>query len=215
MWKVAEFGKLVGVSSSTLRRWESDGKLIPERTLGNQRLYTETHLSIARNLKTGKTPSRVIIYCRVSSHRQKEELLDQVKAMEQFCLAQGTSVTDSIQEVGGGLNFKRPQFLQIVQWAIQGEVKILYIAHKDRLCRFGFELVEQILQWNGGTIIVANAETLSPHEELTQDLLSIIDGFSSRLYGLRKYKAKVKNIVDGLDPCSNSIIVDPVNKSRD
>lgn len=215
MWKVAEFGKLVGVSSSTLRRWESEGKLIPERTLGNQRLYTETHLSIARNLKTGKTPSRVIIYCRVSSNRQKEELLDQVKAMEQFCLAQGTSVTDSIQEVGGGLNFKRPQFLQIVQWAIQGEVKILYVAHKDRLCRFGFELVEQILQWNGGTIIVANAETLSPHEELTQDLLSIIDGFSSRLYGLRKYKAKVKNIVDGIDPCSNSIILNQVNKSRD
>lgn len=215
MWKVAEFGKLVGVSSSTLRRWESEGKLIPERTLGNQRLYTETHLSIARNLKTGKTPSRVIIYCRVSSNRQKEELLGQVKAMEQFCLAQGTSVTDSIQEVGGGLNFKRPQFLQIVQWAIQGEVKILYVAHKDRLCRFGFELVEQILQWNGGTIIVANAETLSPHEELTQDLLSIIDDFSSRLYGLRKYKAKVKNIVDGIDPCSNSIIPNHVNKSRE
>lgn len=215
MWKVAEFGKLVGVSSSTLRRWESDGKLIPERTLGNQRLYTETHLSIARNLKTGKTPSRVIIYCRVSSNRQKEDLLAQVKAMEQFCLAQGTSVTDSIQEVGGGLNFKRPKFLQIVQWAIQGEVKILYVAHKDRLCRFGFELVEQILQWNGGTIIVANAETLSPHEELTQDLLSIIDCFSSRLYGLRKYKAKVKNIVDGIDPCSNSIILNHVNKSRD
>lgn len=215
MWKVAEFGKLVGVSSSTLRRWESDGKLIPERTLGNQRLYTETHLSIARNLKTGKTPSRVIIYCRVSSNRQKEDLLAQVKAMEQFCLAQGTSVTDSIQEVGGGLNFKRPKFLQIVQWAIQGEVNILYVAHKDRLCRFGFELVEQILQWNGGTIIVANAETLSPHEELTQDLLSIIDCFSSRLYGLRKYKAKVKNIVDGIDPCSNSIILNHVNKSRD
>ncbi|MEG3897568.1 MULTISPECIES: IS607 family transposase [unclassified Microcoleus] len=215
MWKVAEFGKLVGVSCSTLRRWESDGKLIPERTLGNQRLYTETHLNIARNLKTGKTPSRVIIYCRVSSNGQKEDLLRQVKVMEQFCLAQGTSVTDSIQEVGGGLNFKRPKFLQIVQWAIQGEVKILYVAHKDRLCRFGFELVEQILQWNGGTIIVANAETLSPHEELTQDLLSIVHSFSSRLYGLRKYKAKVKNIVDGIDPCSNSTIVNHVNKSRD
>jgi len=83
-------------------------------------------------------------------------------------------------------------------------VKVLYVAHKDRLCRFGFELVEQILQWSGGKIVVANAETLSPQEELTQDLLSIVHCFSSRLYGLRKYKSKVKKIVDGVDPCENS-----------
>jgi predicted site-specific integrase-resolvase len=70
------------------------------------------------------------------------------------------------------------------------------------LCRFGFELVEYIVQSGGGSIIVANAETLSPQEELVQDLLSIIHCFSSRLYGLRKYKNKVKKIVDGIDPCS-------------
>ncbi len=215
MWKVAEFAKLVGVSSSTLRRWEREGKLIPERTLGNQRVYSESHLNIVRNLKTGKTPpNRAIVYCRVSSTGQKQDLLRQTQAMEQFCLAQGVAITDSIQEIGGGLNFKRPKFLQILQWAILGEVRVLYVAHQDRLCRFGFELVEQILQWNGGTIIVANAESLSPHEELTQDLLSIIHCFSSRLYGLRKYKAKVKNIVEGVDPCSDSSIVDQVKSSK-
>lgn len=203
MWKVAEFGKIIGVASSTLRRWESEGKLIPQRTLGNQRIYTEAHLSIAKNLKTGKSPHRVIVYCRVSSSGQKDDLQSQVRAMEQFCLAQGVTLTDSIQEIGGSLNFKRPKFLQIVKWAVEGEVRLLYVAHKDRLCRFGFELVEQILQWNGGKIVVANAETLSPHEELTQDLLSIVHCFSSRLYGLRKYKAKVKKIVEGIDPCSN------------
>jgi predicted site-specific integrase-resolvase len=202
MWKVAEFGELVGVSPSTLRRWEGEGKLIPERTLGNQRIYTENHLSIARSLKTGKTPTRVIVYCRVSSSAQKDDLSTQVTSMEQFCLAQGTVITDLVQEVGGGLNFKRPKFLQIIQWAIHGEVKSLYVAHKDRLCRFGFDLVEQIIQRSGGSVIVANAETLSPHEELVQDLLSIIHCFSSRLYGLRKYKAEVKKIVDGVDPCS-------------
>ncbi len=215
MWKVAEFAKLVGVSSSTLRRWEREGKLIPERTLGNQRVYSESHLNIVRNLKTGKTPpNRAIVYCRVSSTGQKQDLVRQTQAMEQFCLAQGVAITDSIQEIGGGLNFKRPKFLQILQWAILGEVRVLYVAHQDRLCRFGFELVEQILQWNGGSIIVANAESLSPHEELTQDLLSIIHCFSSRLYGLRKYKAKVKNIVEGVDPCSDSSILDQVKSSK-
>jgi putative resolvase len=202
MWKVSEFGDLVGVSPSTLRRWEEEGKLIPERTLGNQRIYNESHLAIAKSLKSGKYPTKVVIYCRVSSSNQKDDLLSQVKAMESFCLAQGISVTQTIQEVGGGLNFKRPKFLQIIQWAITGELKSLYGAHKDRLCRFGFDLVEQIVLWGGGNIIVANAETLSPHEELTQDLLSIVHCFSSRLYGLRKYKSKVKKIVEGVDPCT-------------
>lgn len=202
MWKVAEFGELVGVSSSTLRRWEREKKLIPKRTLGNQRIYTEEHLGIARNLKGGKVPNRVIVYCRVSSSGQKDDLQSQVEAMERFCLSQGAVITDSVQEIGGGLNFKRPKFLEIIQWAIRGEVKSLYVAHKDRLCRFGFELVEYIVQSGGGSIIVANAETLSPQEELVQDLLSIIHCFSSRLYGLRKYKNKVKKIVDGIDPCS-------------
>ncbi|MEI2583132.1 IS607 family transposase [Scytonema sp. PRP1] len=202
MWKVAEFGELVGVSSSTLRRWEREKKLIPERTLGNQRIYTEEHLGIARNLKGGKVPNRVIVYCRVSSSGQKDDLQSQVEAMERFCLSQGAVITDSVQEIGGGLNFKRPKFLEIIQWAIRGEVKSLYVAHKDRLCRFGFELVEYIVQSGGGSIIVANAETLSPQEELVQDLLCIIHCFSSRLYGLRKYKNKVKKIVDGIDPCS-------------
>lgn len=203
MWKVSEFGSLIGVSSSTLRRWESEGKLIPSRTMGNQRVYDQSHLTIALNLKNGKTPSKIIVYCRVSSAAQKPDLKAQVEAMERFCLGQGISVTEVIQEIGGGLNFKRPKFLQIVKWAISGELKQLHIAHKDRLCRFGFELIEEIIKWGGGEIVVANAETLSPHEELTQDLLAIIHCFSSRLYGLRKYKGKVKKIVDGVDPCSN------------
>jgi len=201
MWKVAEFGDLIGVSASTLRRWESEGKLLPERTLGNQRIYTEQHLTIARNLKSGKVPSRIVVYCRVSSASQKNDLANQIAAMEVFCMGRGVTVTDWIQEIGGGLNFKRPKFLSILQLAIQGDLDSLYVAHKDRLCRFGFDLVEQIVLWGGGKIVVANAESLSPHEELTQDLLSIIHCFSSRLSGLKKYKGKVKNIVDGVDPC--------------
>jgi putative resolvase len=201
MFKVQEFGNLIGVSSSTLRRWESEGKLIPERTLGNQRIYTDVHLNQARNLKTGKYPTRIIVYCRVSSTGQKSDLASQVESMDKFCVANGVIVTERIEEIGGGLNFKRKKFLQIIRWAIQGELKAVYIAHKDRLCRFGFDLVEQIIVWGGGEIVVANSETLSPNEELVQDLLSIVHCFSSRLYGLRKYKDKVKLIAEGIDPC--------------
>lgn len=203
MWKIGDFAKLAGVSVSTLRRWEGEGRVIPERTLGNQRIYTDEHLAQVRNLDKEKriAPTNTIIYCRVSSSGQKQDLARQVAAMESFCLSQGVAITEVVTEIGGGLNFKRPKFLKIIKSAIAGEIKFLYVAHKDRLCRFGFELVEQIVQWGGGEIIIANAETLSPTEELSADLLSIIHCFSSRLYGLRKYKTKVKKIVNGIDPC--------------
>ncbi len=146
-------------------------------------------------------PTKNIIYCRVSSNSQKEDLMRQVSAMESFCLSQGMAITEVVTEIGGGLNFKRPKFLSIIKSAIAGEIKFLYVAHKDRLCRFGFELVEQIVEWGGGEIVIANAQSLSPTEELSADLLSIIHCFSSRLYGLRKYKTKVKKIVNGINPC--------------
>ena len=203
MWKIGDFAELVGVSVSTLRRWETEGRIVPERTLGNQRIYTDEQLAIVKNLSKEKVvkPTSAIIYCRVSSSGQKEDLARQISAMESFCLSQGVAITEVITEIGGGLNFKRPKFLNIIRSAIAGEIRFLYVAHKDRLCRFGFELVEQIVQWGGGEIVIANAETLSPTEELSADLLSIIHCFSSRLYGLRKYKSKVKKIVKGVDPC--------------
>jgi predicted site-specific integrase-resolvase len=203
MWKIGVFAELVGVSVSTLRRWETEGRIVPERTLGNQRIYTDKHLAMVKNLAKEKMvePTKNVIYCRVSSNSQKEDLMRQVSAMESFCLSQGMAITEVVAEIGGGLNFKRPKFLNIIKSAIAGEIKFLYVAHKDRLCRFGFELVEQIVEWGGGKIVIANAQSLSPTEELSADLLSIIHCFSSRLYGLRKYKTKVKKIVNGINPC--------------
>lgn len=195
---IGKFAERVGVHTSTLRRWEREGKLIPDRTMGGQRRYTEQHYAKAMSLLSNPVPqnSRIVVYCRVSSNNQKNDLQSQKQAMEQFTLSRGIAVTDWVEEVGGGLNFKRPKFLQIVKWAIQGEIKELHIAHKDRLCRFGFDLVEQIINWGNGLIIVANAESLSPQEELVQDLLAIVHCFSSRLYGLRKYKGKVKKLIE-------------------
>lgn len=135
MWKIGDFAKLVGVSTSTLRRWESEKRVVPERTLGNQRLYTEAHLALVRNLKEGRSPVSAVIYCRVSSSNQKEDLSRQITAMEQFCLSQGVSISEVVSEIGGGLNFKRPKFLKIIRSAIAGEIRFLYVAHKDRLCR--------------------------------------------------------------------------------
>jgi len=183
-----EFAKQLGVSVETLRRWDRSGKLPAKRTVSNHRYYTEDDLMVARGLKITATERLVKVYCRVSSPKQKQELTNQRAAMEQFCLARGLAVDEWIEEIGGGLNFKRKKFLALVEEGIRGEIEMIVIAHKDRLCRFAYDLIEQLLSKRGCQIIVANQQSLSPQQELVEDLMAIIHCFSCRLYGSRSYR---------------------------
>ena len=132
-----EFADNVGVSTRTLRRWDASGKLIAKRTASNHRYYDETDIRQLYNIK--EEPRKTIVYCRVSSAGQKNDLKSQIQAMEQFCLSSGLIVDDWIQEIGGGMNFKRKKFRSLMSSIQAGEVVKLLIAHKDRLCRFGFD----------------------------------------------------------------------------
>ena len=143
-----EFAKELNISVETLRRWDRTGKLIAKRTPSNHRYYTEEDLAIARGLKPTAENRLIKVYCRVSSPKQKPELANQKTAMEQFCLGRGYSVDEWISEIGGGLNFKRPKFLALIEEALSGKIEIIVVAHKDRLCRFAFELIEQLLNKN-------------------------------------------------------------------
>ncbi|NMG10974.1 IS607 family transposase [Brasilonema sp. UFV-L1] len=148
--------------------------------------------TIALGLKPPESNRKIIIYCRVSSNNQKPELKNQVLAMENFCLAKGIAVTETITEIGGGLNFKRKKFIALVMSILKGEISTLVVAHKDRLCRFAFEFVEELPDSSDCQIIVANQESLSPQQELVEDLMAIIHCFSCRLYGLRNYSKEIK-----------------------
>lgn len=106
-------------------------------------------------------------------------------------MAAGKIVHEKLEDIGSGLNYKRKNFIRLMEMAERGEVSEIVIAHKDRLVRFGFDWIEKFCNDHGVKIIVMNAESLSPEEEMTKDLLSIILCFSSRLYGLRKYKKKI------------------------
>jgi predicted site-specific integrase-resolvase len=195
-----EFAKRLGVSVKTLHRWDESGKLQAKRTLSNHRYYTEDDLAVARGLQSVQSKRQVVVYCRVSSPKQKQELKNQQVAMEQFCLARGLEVDEYLLEVGGGMNFKRRQFLSLVIDALEGRVSTIVIAHKDRLCRFAFDLVETLVSRAGVKIIVANQPTLSPHQELVEDLLAIAHCFSCRLYDSRSYaNQKVKAVSEILD----------------
>ncbi len=185
-YRIKEFGKRIGKSADTIRRWEREGKITAKRHPSGQRYFDESDVRQA----LGKAPDArsTVVYCRVSSAGQKDDLDSQVKAMEAYCLGAGIAVDEWIQEVGGGMNFKRKKFLSLVSKVMAGEVEKLIIADKDRLVRFGFDLVEYLALENGCVIVVVNQESLSPQQEIVEDLLAIVHTFSCRLYGMRKYK---------------------------
>jgi predicted site-specific integrase-resolvase len=110
-------------------------------------------------------------------------------------------VDEWVTETGGGLNFKRPKFLSLMDGIGTGEVGTVVIAHRDRLVRFGFDLVKHLAERAGCEILVLNSESLSPEQEMIQDMLAITHCFSARLYGLRNYrKALQKAIQDDQNP---------------
>ena len=194
-YRLHEFAKKIGVSANTLRRWDASGKLIAKRTLSNHRYYDESDFRQLYGIK--EENRKTVVYCRVSSSRQKDDLKSQVKAMEQFCLSAGIAVDEWIPEIGGGMNFKRKKFLRMVSRIQTGEISKLLIAHKDRLCRFGFDYFDFMAKENGCEIIIVNQESLSPQQEMVEDLMAIIHTFSCRLSGLRKYKKElIKAVTD-------------------
>ena len=195
IYTVRQFAERIGVSVKTLQRWDREGRLTPQRTPGNRRVYTDEHVQQVLHLRSGNVerPRKTLVYLRVSSQAQKPDLENQRRALEVFCAARGLTVDDWIAEIGGGLNFKRPKFLSIVDAILAGEVATLVIAHQDRLARFGYELLTHLCDAHQCAVLVLNQETLSPEPEMIQDLLAIVHCFSSRLYGLRNYHKALKD----------------------
>jgi predicted site-specific integrase-resolvase len=186
----------LGFNLKTLQLWDRKGILKSHRTQTNRRYYIKAELDLFLNKKY-KLPQQqmereVIAYCRVSSRNQMIDLKNQRKVLEDFCYSKGFSNVSFIEEVGGGLNFKRKEFISIIDKINQGKVLKLIIAHKDRLTRFGFELIEHFCSANSVELLILNSERLSPEQEMVQDLMTIIHCFSSRLYGLRNYRKALK-----------------------
>lgn len=195
MYTITEFSKKVHIAVKTLQKWDRQGKLIAKRTMNNRRYYTDEDVNRVLGITPEASPRRTIIYSRVSSAGQKGDLQRQKRALEQFCIASGRKVDEWVEDIGSGLNFKRTHFVALMQRVERGEIHEIIIAHKDRLVRFGYEWFEMFCAEHGTTLTVMNAESLSPEQEMRQDLLAIIHCFSSRLYGLRQYKKTLKDIV--------------------
>lgn len=139
-----------------------------------------------------KTNKKQICYCRVSSSKQKEDLDRQIIQMK---LVYPTY--EIISDIGSGLNFDRTGLNKIIEYAINGEIEVLVVAYKDRLARFGYELIEKLItNYSHGRIIILNQkEEETPEEEITKDLMSIMNVYVAKINGLRKYKPKMKDMI--------------------
>jgi predicted site-specific integrase-resolvase len=188
MYSTGQFGKLIKKSVKTLQRWDRENILKPEiRTQSNRRLYSHNQYLNYFNLSNNSIKKN-IIYIRVSSNNQKNDLKSQKDFLSKFTVNMGLSINEIYEDIGSGLNYKRKNFLKLIKEVINGEINSIVIAHKDRLIRFGFDFFEWLCNEYNTKIYIINDEKLSPQEELCKDLTSIIHVFSSRLYGLRKYK---------------------------
>ncbi len=172
----------------TLQRWDREGRLKAKRTVSGRRYYDEADLATALNLPQQPAARRTVAYCRVSSPAQRPDLQNQRAFLEQYAQAKGIIVDQWVMEIGGGLNFERKRFLALMDAIVAGEVMRVVIAHQDRLARFGFALLKHLCETHETELLVMNTETLSPEQELVQDLITITHWFSSRLYGLRNYR---------------------------
>lgn len=194
-YTISQFAEMTGYAVKTLQRWDREKRLVPSRTPTNRRLYTDEHLLILRGMRHQNMHRDTTVYMRVSSQAQRPDLKNQRLALEQFCQARGIEVDQWIEEIGGGLNFKRRKFLEIIDGIVSGRIERLVIAHKDRLTRFGFDLVTHLAQMQSAEIVVLNTESLSPEQEMVQDLMTITHCFSARLYGLRNYRKALKKAI--------------------
>ena len=194
-YKPQEFAEMIGVSVKTLQRWDKEGKLKAYRTPTDRRYYTHKQYVDymgESNSKNGKT----VIYTRVSTSNQKDDLNNQVEFLKQFANARGIIVDEIFEDIGSGLNYNRKKWNKLIEDCMLGLIKTIIVAHKDRFIRFGYDWFERFLKSNGVEIIVVNNEKASPEQELVNDLISIIHVFSCRIYGLRKYKKQIEGDAD-------------------
>lgn len=195
---ISEAAKLKGVSVSTLRRWEAEGKLVPERTASGHRRY-----DIAKLIGIKAELSYTIGYARVSSHDQKEDLIRQKQVIELFCATNGWQF-EMIEDLGSGMNYNKKGLKRLIKLIIDAKVERLVLTHKDRLLRFGAELIFSLCEHFGTEVVIINrTEDASFEEDLANDVLEIITVFSARLYGSRSHKNR--KIVEELKEVAKKI----------
>ena len=180
----------LGVSVSTLRRWDETGVLVAQRTPKGHRRYDLSKINPNLTRNKVEQQRKTIAYARVSSHDQKPDLQRQIEMLKLYCSSQGWSF-EVISDLGSGMNYHKKGLKRLLDDILDNKIDRLVLTHKDKLLRFGAELVFTLCEARQVEVVIINqGENLSFEEELAQDVLEIITVFSARLYGSRSKKNK-------------------------
>ena len=198
-YSIGKFAKMIGKTSQTLRAWHKEGNLIPAHvTAGGTRYYSQEQLNHFLGFTQQKIVNRKVIgYCRVSSNKQKDDLIRQIDNVKMYMLAKGYQF-EIIEDIGSGVNYSNKGLNKLLDAITNYEVEKIVILYKDRLVRFGFELIETICHKYDCEIEIIDSTEKSENEELVEDLIQIITAFSCCLQSKQASKAKrmIKKLVN-------------------
>jgi predicted site-specific integrase-resolvase len=185
---IGEASEVLGVSISTLRRWDREGRLIPEKTTSGHRRYDISKLKPEMYRERIAETRKTIAYARVSSHDQKADLERQKQVLALYCARQGWTF-EIISDMGSGMNYHKKGLKRMLNDILAEKIGRLVISHKDRLLRFGAELIFAICEAKQVEVVILNqGEDTTFEEDLAKDVVEIITVFSARLYGSRSRK---------------------------
>jgi len=197
--KPREFCSLVGISYQTFKRWVREGRIPVVRTpTGRIRVpYSVVEHMLKEQTRVGEVGEvRAVIYARVSSSDQRDDLERQVQYLTQYCTAKGYRVVDVLSDTASGLNTERRGLLKLFNYVVNRQVDVVVVTYKDRLSRFGFEYLEYFFKQYGVKIeTVFGEEPKDAYQELVEDLIAIVTSFAGKLYGLRSHRKK--KLVEG------------------
>ena len=198
-YSIGEFANKIGKTVQTLRNWDKNGTLKPSHiTSGGTRYYSQEQLNHFLGLKSKTNMDKKIIgYCRVSSHKQKDDLERQIENVRAYMYAKGYQF-EIISDIGSGINYNKKGLNQLIDMITNSEVDKIVVLYKDRLIRFGYELIENICEKYGTTIEVIDNTEKTEEQELVEDLIQIVTVFSCRLQGKKANKAKkmIKELIE-------------------
>ena len=204
LYKISEASEILGIGPAILRRWDANGEIKTVRTPGGIRLFDISSIQIHNSNKQAK--QAIVLYSRVSSAKQKQDLnrqKDYVRAGISAVEQAGFDILE-ISDVGSGINFKRPGLLRILGLVKEGKVSKIVVASKDRLARFGFELIQWLCTEFKTQIVVLDTEDTTPESELGNDLMAIVQVYCCRWNGRRRYKTCNKNQSDEIEITANT-----------
>lgn len=190
-YSIGEFSRLTGKTIQTLRNWDKKDVLKPHHASeSGYRYYSQEQLNHFLGIQSkNKLNKKVIGYCRVSSHKQKDDLERQIENVETYMYAKGYQF-ELITDIGSGINYNKKGLNQLMDMVTNSEVEKVVVLYKDRLIRFGYELIENLCTKFGTVIEIIDSTEKTSEQELVEDMIQIVTVFSARLQCKRANKAR-------------------------